>query len=475
MLVRRVYLDNAATSFPKPPAVWDAVVRFATQNGSSPGRGQYAESREGARLITQCRERLSVLLHDEDASAARFASRVVFTLNTSDALNLAIKGVVRAKRLREGLGTPIRLITTAMDHNSVLRPYAALAEEGASVVHVEPDPRTGLVSERALEAALRANAQHAVKLGETTLGGVKLDEVKLIEVRAGAPTLVALNWVSNVSGTIQPIEGLVKVAKSFGAPVLVDVAQGLGHLPFDVRRVGCDLVAFPGHKGLLGPQGTGGLWIAPGFEAFVATTREGGTGSIAELDAQPTSMPERYEAGSHNTVGIAGLSEGVQWLLTRGVANVRQHELALITLMVDLLTQAGATFTDQSPPGVGDDAPLGFQHHGAEQQAFAGTSAPLAGVRVLGMRDANARTGTFSLVHPELSAPELAALLEQQSGVLVRAGIHCAPLAHRAFGTLDYASGRGALRMSLGPFVTEDDVRHAVASLCSICEQATTL
>ncbi len=431
--MRRIYLDNAATSFPKPPAVWEAVLRFATQNGSSPGRGQYAESREGARLIATCRERLSVLLHGEDPSASRHASRVVFALNTSDALNLAIKGVVRGVRLREGLHAPVRLVTTAMDHNSVLRPFSALVQEGAVVRHAEPDPRTGLVSEAALEAVL--------------------SEERRVH---GAPTLVAINWVSNVSGTIQPIEGLTRVAHAFGAPVLIDAAQGLGHLPFDVRRVGCEMVAFPGHKGLLGPQGTGGLWIAPGFEKLLATTREGGTGSIAELDDQPLGMPERYEAGSHNTVGIAGLSEGVAWLLERTLASVREHELRLIGLMVEMLTQAGARFS-------GDEA----------SEAQGTSDGPLSGMRVLGVRDGHARTGTFSMVHEALGAAELAALLEQQAGVLARAGIHCAPLAHRAFGTLDHASGRGALRMSLGPFVTEDDVCVAVAALCDICEQAT--
>lgn len=424
----RIYLDNAATSFPKPPAVWEAVVRFATLNGSSPGRGQYAESREGARLIAQCRQRLSVLLNNGDEAARSLAQHVVFALNTSDALNLAIKGVVRAARLKHGMHTPLRLITTAMDHNSVLRPYAALAEEGASIVHVEPDPLTGLVHPASLRDALAS--------GPT-------------------PTLVALNWVSNVSGTTQPIAALVREAKQTGAPTLVDVAQGLGHIPFDVREVGCDLVAFPGHKGLLGPQGTGGLWIRPGFEAHVATTREGGTGSIAELDAQPTTMPERYEAGSHNTVGIVGLSEGVKYLLDETVARVRQHELALIKLMASELAKHGAVFTGESP------------------ESNSPSDGPLAGMRVLGVVESSLRTGTFSMVHDCLGPAELAALLEQQAGVLARAGIHCAPLAHKAMGTLDHASGRGALRMSMGPFTTSQDVLTATAALCEICEQAT--
>jgi cysteine desulfurase/selenocysteine lyase len=426
----RIYLDNAATSFPKPAAVWEAVAQFATQNGSSPGRGQYAESREGARLIGLCRERIAMLLHGGDAGARALAKHVIFALNTSDALNLAIKGVVRAHRLERGMSAPVTLVTTAMDHNSVLRPFAALTEEGARVVHVEPEERTGIVQPAAMRRVLRELSHEGV-----------------------CPTLVALNWVSNVSGTIQPIKELVQECKAIGAPTLVDVAQGLGHVPFDVREVGCDLVAFPGHKGLLGPQGTGGLFIRPGFENKVATTREGGTGSIAELDAQPVSMPERYEAGSHNTVGIVGLSEGVAYLLERTVQAVREHELALIDAMVHELVSRGARFF-------------------ADDESARVVEGPLSGVRVLGTRERHWRTGTFSLVHDQLSAAEIAMLLEQQAGVLARAGIHCAPLAHRAFGTLDHATGRGAVRMSMGPFVSADDVRVAVGALAEICEQA---
>jgi len=416
--VSRLYLDNAATSFPKPPGVYDAMMAYARDIGASPGRGQYMESREGARLLRQCRERLATLL---DHPSPR---HIVFTLNTSDALNLAIKGVVRAARLRTGPHTPIRLVTTTMDHNSVLRPFAALAEEGALVVQVEPDRDTGRIDPVALAAALTPDT-----------------------------TLLAINWVSNVTGTIQPVHDIVAIARARGIPTIVDVAQGLGHLPLSLRELGADLVAFPGHKGLLGPQGTGGLAIRPGFENHLATTREGGTGSIAELDSQPESLPERFEAGSHNTIGLVGLSEAVAWLSDRGVASLREHELGLCAMLIDALLVGGAT-------------------HGRLDAPQHSKSGPLSELHLLGSADPHARVGTFSLVHRTLTAPEIATILESHFGILARAGIHCAPLAHRTMGSLDHATGRGAIRLSLGPFVTKADIARVIEALTAICDDA---
>jgi selenocysteine lyase/cysteine desulfurase len=417
--VSRLYLDNAATSFPKPPVVYDAMMAYARDIGASPGRGQYQESREGARLIRQCRERVAGLIGLDSPS------HIVFTLNTSDALNLAIKGVVRAVRLRHGAGTPIRLVTTTMDHNSVLRPFAALAEEGATVVHVSADRATGRVDLDALRAALAPGA-----------------------------TLLAVNWVSNVTGTIQPLSDLVEIARERGIPTLVDLAQGLGHVEFSMAKVRADLVASPGHKGLLGPQGTGALAIRPGFEDRLATTREGGTGSIAELDQQPVSLPERYEAGSHNTMGIVGLSEAADWIAQRGVASLRRHERELSASLIDGLLASGCS------------------HGGLDRSSGPGGAGPLSELHLLGDVDPDARVGTFSLVHRTLASPEMALILETHFGILARAGIHCAPLAHRTMGSLDHAAGRGALRLSLGPFVTAADVARVLEALRAICEDA---
>ncbi|CAG0950370.1 cysteine desulfurase / selenocysteine lyase [Phycisphaerales bacterium] len=408
--MRRLYLDNAATSYPKPPAVYDAMFRYGRDVGASPGRGQYSESREGARLIRDCRERVCRLIGGTDPS------HVVFTLNTSDALNLAIKGVVRAARLASP-GSPMRLVTTAMDHNSVLRPFQALADEGVEVVHVPADPVSGLVSAASVEAELS---------------------------RPGTTVLVAANMASNVTGTIQPVAEIGEVCRRHGVLLLVDAAQALGHMPVDVREIGCDLLAFPGHKGLMGPQGTGGLYIRPGVEDRVATTREGGTGSWSESDSQPGTMPERYEAGSHNTIGIVGLREAVGYVLERGLAALRGHEVELIDAML-----------------------VGLRELGVRHPEWPTAGGPCGALRLLGPVETSRRVGVFALVHDELEPGEIAAVLEGRFGILARSGITCAPRAHAAMGTL----GRGgAVRLSFGPFVTVDDVRYALAAIRSVCE-----
>jgi len=413
MAPRRIYLDNAATSFPKPPGVYEAMLRYGTEVGASPGRGQYAESREGARLIRQCRERICRLINGESAD------HVVFALNTTDALNLAIKGVVRQRRL-DRAGARIRIITTAMDHNSVLRPLTALEADGVDLVCVGCDPATGLVDPRDIVQAMDADT-----------------------------ALVAVVMASNVAGTIQPAAEIGRVCAQARVPFLVDAAQSLGHIPVDVRAIGADLLAFPGHKGLLGPQGTGGLYIRPGVEALVATTREGGTGSWSESDAHPQTMPEKFEAGSHNTIGIIGLSEGVKWLLDRGLDAVRLHELGLIRFMLTELRRAGARLSDGS-----------------------GGDGPLAGLRLLGPVVPEHRVGVFAFTHETLTPHEAAAVLEQLFGLLVRAGLTCAPHAHKAFGTHPDQGGAGAFRMSFGPFVEERDAGAAIDALVELCEGA---
>jgi selenocysteine lyase/cysteine desulfurase len=263
--------------------------------------------------------------------------------------------------------------------------------------------------------------------------------------------LVSVVHVSNVSGAIQPIETIGEVCSRRGVLYLVDAAQSLGHVPFDARACRADLVAFPGHKGLLGPQGTGGLYVKPGVEARLATVREGGTGHLSELPVQPEEMPQKYEAGSHNTIGIVGLSEGVKWLMERGQQACREHEVLLIEAMLQHLAEDGAQLAGR-----------------------AGSDGPLRGLRLLGPSDSMSRCGTFTFVHEVLEPGEIAMALEDGFGVLARAGIHCAPRAHRLLGSLTQrerggGEAGGALRMSMGPFVTVDDVRTAVRALGTIC------
>jgi cysteine desulfurase family protein len=394
-------MDNAATSFPKPPAVHEAMMRFATQLGASPGRGAYAEAQEAGRLLFECRERINRLIHGESPR------HVVFTLNTTDALNLAIRGVLRPGD---------HVVTSWLDHNSVLRPLNALAGQesarGVEQTRVECDPLTGLVDPDDIRRAIRPNTR-----------------------------LIALVHGSNVSGTLQPIREVGRIARERDVAFLVDAAQTVGHVPLDVRADFIDLLAFPGHKGLLGPLGTGGLYIRPGLEDRMRTVREGGTGSISEQDTQPDFLPDRFEPGSHNAIGIIGLSEGVRWILERGVDKLWAHEQDLCRVMIE---------------GLSDEAGL-------------------PGLTYFGPQGIRSRCGVFSVrLAPGtgFDAPQaLSDALESRYGILTRSGIHCAPLAHQTFST--HALG-GMTRFSFGPFLTRQDVLYACDALAQICQEAAT-
>ncbi len=408
----RLYLDNSATSFPKPPGVYEAMLDYATRIGASPGRGFYAESREGARLLRRTRELINRFINGENPD------HVVFALNTSDALNIAIKGIVRQRRLTAP-GFPFHLVTTALDHNSVLRPFHALVEDGDIEWTVLQGRRgTGLVTADDVAASIRPNT-----------------------------TLVAIVHASNVAGTIQPIADIGRVCRDKNVPFLVDAAQSLGRVPVDVQAMNIDLLAFPGHKGLLGPQGTGGLYIRPGVEQIMATWREGGTGHLSEHAVQPDDMPQKFESGSHNTAGLVGLGAAVQWLLDRGIDALRAHELELIELFLGELRTSGVRFTDASP----------------------GATGPLSSLTLLGPSHAADRVAVFSFIHDSLGPGEFAAILESQFGILARSGLTCAPHAHELFGTHPAQGGQGAFRLSFGPFVTREDVRRAVEALKAVC------
>jgi len=409
----RLYLDNSATSFPKAPGVYEAMLDYGTRVGASPGRGHYAESREGAKALRRTREAINTLINGENPD------HVVFALNTSDALNLAIKGIVRHRRLTQP-NRPIHLITTALDHNSVLRPFSAIAADGDAMsgtggrvtwTILEGDPLTGRVSASDVAAAITTDT-----------------------------ALVAIVHASNVAGTLQPIAEIGAVCRAKNVPFLVDAAQSLGHVPLDVRAMHIDLLAFPGHKGLLGPQGTGGLYIRPGIEAILATTREGGTGHLSENDIQPEDMPQKYEAGSHNTIGLVGLGVSVRWLLDHGVSTIRAHEIELGNHLLNAWR---------------DDV---------------ASNGPLAALRLLGPTTMHDRVGVFAFTHESIPPAEFAAILESSFGILVRSGLTCAPHAHTLFGTHPSQGGHGAFRLSFGPFVTKDDVSAAIHALRAVCE-----
>jgi cysteine desulfurase family protein len=391
----RLYLDNAATSFPKPAAVLEAMTHFATELGASPGRGAYAEAQEAGRLMQQCRERINTLINGESAD------HVIFTLNTSDALNLAIHGIVHRDAKRR------HVVTTDLDHNSVLRPFNRLVDhDGVEQTRVACDPISGRVDPQDIAKAIRPDT-----------------------------ALVAVVHGSNVTGTLQPIPEIGAICREYAVPLLVDAAQTAGHLPIDVQTDCIDLLAAPGHKGLLGPLGTGFLYIRPGLEKSMRTVREGGTGSVSELDVQPDFMPDRFEPGSHNAIGIIGLSEGVKYILDATVDKLWAHERRLVQTMIEGLHD------EASLPGLLLFGPPGIKH----------------------------RCGVFSLRIEGYESPTaLAEDLEQQFGILTRAGIHCAPRAHATVGTHDLG---GTTRMSFGPFIQPQDVKYACDALSQLCLQ----
>ncbi len=374
----------------------EAMVHYATALGASPGRGGYAEAMVAGKLVQTCRERLARLFNG--AGPERF----VFTLNCTDSICTAVHGLIQPM-LRQG--QRVHLVATEMEHNSILRPFNTLRRDWGGLVevtYVACDPRTGHVDPAAVARALRGDTR-----------------------------LVAVQHASNVTGVVQPVEEIVSVCKAAGVPTLVDAAQTAGHLPIDVRALGAEIVTFPGHKGLLGPSGTGVLYLALGMEERIEPVRQGGTGGAAEGEYQPIDMPMRYEAGTSNAIGIVGLSDGVGWALGHGVESIRRHERQIVERFL-------------SSYGDGADFP---------------------GLRLLGPRESGSRVAVFSFACENLDPQEAAALLEDQYGILVRAGMLCAPRAQRLLGS---EAGGGVLRVSFGPFNTLAEVDRVADALRAV-------
>jgi len=390
---RRRYMDNAATSFPKPPQVADEMLRYAAEVGASAGRGAYREAIESGELIAECRRLLCRLFHGESPE------HFIFALNCSDALNLAIRGMVDPRKMTH-------VISTEIDHNSVLRPLNALADEGwIEQTRVAVDPLTGFLEPADIARAIRPHTR-----------------------------LLVITHASNVTGTLQPLRQIGALARERGIPLLVDAAQSAGRVPIDVQLDGVDLLAAPGHKGLLGPLGTGFLYIRPGLENVLRPLRQGGTGSVSEQDRQPDFLPDKFEAGSHNAIGIAGWRAGLQWLQQQTVEKVAAHEQALSAAFLERIRE-------------------------------------IEGLTFYGPQETQGRVGVFSVAVEGMAPAELAARLEAEYGLLTRAGLHCAPAIHRKLGTM--ARG-GTTRFSFGPFLTVEDVRYAAEALAVIARSART-
>jgi len=383
-----IYLDNAATSFPKPESVYQAIDRFNRSIGASPGRSGYATARAADKIVSETRRLLAQLLHVEKAS------QIVFTANATEALNLGLKGVLR-------LGDHV--VTTVTDHNSVLRPLRSLVDRGQITVTWVPCDGAGFVYPESIHDAIRPNTR-----------------------------LVCITHASNVTGAIHDMEVISTLAHKNGTLLMVDATQTAGCFPIDVQAMQVDLLAFTGHKALLGPQGTGGLYIRPGLE--VQPLYEGGTGSQSSSDRQPEKMPDRYESGTPNTPGLAGLSAGLRFVLEEeGVETIQAHEQMLTERLLDRI-------------------------------------ASVPGVKVYGPPPRARRVAVVSFTLEGCPPLNLAHLLASGFDIAVRSGLHCAPLIHRYLGTSD----TGTVRVSLGYFNTADDIDALVAALRQIASKAPT-
>lgn len=376
------YLDYAATSAVRPDVVVEAVAAYLRDVGATPGRAGHRLAVEAGRVVLRCRLALAELF-----GVRGDPGRVTLHPAATFALNTALLGLLRPGD---------RVVRTAYDHNSVRRPVAALRARGVEETLLSGSPDGGIDLAEA-EAAL-----------------------------AGARLLV-LPHAGNVLGTVLPVRALAEAAHARGALVLLDAAQSAGHLPVNVEALGVDLLAFAGHKGLLGPQGTGGLWVREGVE--VPPLLAGGTGAGSRAPEMPEALPDRLEPGTLNGPGIAGLLAGVRWLLEHGVERLHAREAGLKARLL---------------------------------RGLAG----VPGVRVLSP-SAPEGVGIVTLGANTVPPHELALRLDREHGVLARAGLHCAPEAHALLGTAE----TGALRLSLGWASTEEEVDRAVAALAAVCER----
>lgn len=378
---QRIYLDNSATTWPKPESVYEAVNCFQREIGAPNGRSAYREAVESNRIVERARRGVAGLINVAEPS------QVIFAFNCSDALNLAIHGVVQPRD---------HVVTTVCDHNSVLRPLRALRESAEIEVTYVPCDGSGFVSPDDIRVALRPDTR-----------------------------LVAVNHASNVTGALQPIEAIGKIVREHEALYLVDAAQSLGHVPLDVTRVDADLLAAPGHKGLLGPLGTGFLYIRPGVEDQVVPLRYGGTGTQSEEDRQPEVLPEKYEPGNHNLIGLAGLVAACDFLQRKSIAAIHAHHVALTERLI-----------------------TGFQE--------------IDGITIYGPPLSSNRSSVVSINAEGYDPQELAAVLEASHHIQCRAGLHCAPRMHAALGT---AATGGAVRFSPGFSTTLEEIDTVVAAV----------
>jgi len=378
-----IYLDNAATTFPKPESVYLAMDRTSREVGVAPNRGGYRQSLDAARVLFEARESLASLFGAADSS------RFIITHSATESLNLAVKGLIRSGD---------HIVTTSMEHNSLARPLHAAESSGCTVTWVNGD-QDGYVRAEDILSAVRDDTR-----------------------------LVAMTHCSNVTGALNPVQEIGPLLKERNILFLVDAAQSAGSVPIDLQSMKIDLLAVPGHKGLYGPQGTGFLYIAPGVDLDPLIL--GGTGGASTGLTPPVQLPERFESGTLNIAGIAGLKEGVDFVIAQGVERVRRHEFFLLERLIK---------------GLSSIARVILRNGHIEKPRGSVLSFTIAGMDP-------AKTGF---------------ILDRDFDIAVRVGLHCAPLAHKTIGTFP----EGTVRVSPGFFNTESDIDRFVAAVREIVDR----
>lgn len=376
-----IYLDNAATSFPKPDRVYDEIMRCMKTYCANPGRGGHSMSIEAGRAVLEARETTSSFFNIKNPM------QLVFTKNTTEALNLAIKGMLKAGD---------HVITTCMEHNSVIRPLKMLERDiGIEITIVDGDG-FGEIDPEDIRKSIKPNTK-----------------------------LVVSTLSSNVNGVIMPISDIGKITREKGVAFLVDAAQGAGTIKIDVEEQCIDLMAFPGHKGILGPQGIGGLYIKEGLK--INELLQGGTGSHSESLFQPDIMPDMLESGTVNTPGIVGLAAGIGFIKSFGLENIKLYKHMLVKKLHEGIWEIG-------------------------------------GIKIYSKNSSKNNSGIVAINIDGVESTEASYVLDRVYGIATRAGLHCAPLAHRKLGTLE----TGLVRMSIGCFNTERDIESTLNALREI-------
>lgn len=370
-----LYLDNAATSFPKPPAVAEAVGRVLETVGASPGRGAHRHAREAMSIVARCRAAVAELLGISDSE------RIVFTKNATESINLVLKGWLRPGD---------RVVLSSMEHNSVVRPLRRLEHAGVTVSHVPCGPA-----------------------GAPDLAAFR-------ELLSLKPRLAILVHVSNVNGALMPVAEVSEMCSRAGVPLLLDAAQSAGIQPIAAEEMGLGMIACSGHKALLGPPGVGILYVRPDLD--VLPLMEGGTGSRSEEPEQPESCPDRYESGTPNLPGLAGLSAGLDYVLQTGMDRILDHETALAFLLENELSG-------------------------------------ISGIKVL--KPGKRGSGTVSFIVEGMNPSDVGFILDQAFDIAVRTGLHCAPLAHQTLGTFP----EGTVRVSPGFSTTVPEIEYFLDSM----------